>query len=113
MWLFLDTDADPRTGWEGFDFVVNRRSGPDGAASLERNTGGWGWEQVEQIPIETHGTELQFSIPRASLKLHPGTALRLDFQWADNLQNPGDILDGFVNGDVAPEGRFRYRYVAE
>jgi hypothetical protein len=28
------------------------------------------------------------------------------------VQQPGDVMDFFVNGDVAPEGRFKYRYVA-
>ena len=25
MWLLLDTDGDRATGWEGFDFIVNRQ----------------------------------------------------------------------------------------
>ena len=41
----------------------------------------------------------------------PKTAL--DFKWADNLQRLGDVMDFYLSGDVAPEGRFNYRYVAE
>ena len=36
--------------------------------------------------------------------------LRLDFKWADNIPNGGDILDFLDHGDVAPNGRFNYRY---
>ena len=25
MWLLIDIDSDPRTGWEGYDFIVNHR----------------------------------------------------------------------------------------
>ena len=36
--------------------------------------------------------------------------LSFDFKWADNLQHPGDPLDFYVSGDVAPDARFKYRY---
>ena len=26
-----------------------------------------------------------------------------DFKWADNLQHPGDIMDFYISGDVAPD----------
>ena len=37
--------------------------------------------------------------------------VRLDFKWADNLQHPGDIMDFYLSGDVAPAARFNFRYV--
>ena len=40
MWLFIDADQNPRTGWEGFEFIVNRTR-EAGQAWLERCTGGW------------------------------------------------------------------------
>lgn len=42
-----------------------------------------------------------------------GTRTAIDFKWADNLQHPGDILDFYLSGDVAPDGRFNYRYAGE
>ena len=60
------------------------------------------------------GSELQLEIPRAALGLPEGTTrLALDFKWTDNLQEPGDLMDFFVSGDVAPESRFNYRYIAD
>jgi hypothetical protein len=54
---------------------------------------------------------VQLTIPREGLGLREGRApIRLDFKWADNLQRPGELLDFYVSGDVAPEGRFRFRY---
>jgi hypothetical protein len=38
--------------------------------------------------------------------------VRIDFKWADNLQHPGDVMDFYKSGDVAPAGRFNYRYDA-
>ena len=36
--------------------------------------------------------------------------MTVDFKWIDNPQRAGDIMDLYGSGDVAPEGRFRYRY---
>jgi hypothetical protein len=32
-----------------------------------------------------------------------------DFKWADNLQHPSDVMNFYISGDVAPEGKFNYR----
>ena len=114
MLLFLDVDRDPRTGWKGYDFVVNRIVDPDGTTWLERNKGGWRWEKVQRVSLRFEGRELHLTIPRRALGLSSGTnKLAIDFKWADNLQHPGDVMDFYTSGDVAPEGRFKFRYVAD
>jgi len=114
MWLFIDTDQNAATGWEGFDFIVNRMAAGRGKTWLEKNDGGWKWEKVAPVNIHVQGNELQLAIPRTTLGLSKrSTRLHVDFQWADDLQHPGDIMDFFVSGDVAPEGRLRYRYSGE
>ncbi len=42
--------------------------------------------------------------------LPPGDAVQLDFKWWDNPHKPGDIMDTYLSGDCAPEGRFNYRF---
>ncbi len=112
MWLLIDADANPKTGWEGIDYIVNRWIDADGTSWLEKNTGGWQWERVGKVTYRVDGRNLHLSIPRESLGLAPGR-FTIDFQWADNLQHPGHLMDVYTSGDVAPEGRFRYRYAAE
>ena len=36
--------------------------------------------------------------------------LDFEFKWSDNMQNDDDPLDWYVNGDMAPGGRFNYIY---
>ncbi len=87
---------------------------PDGTTWLERNTGGWQWEKVARIEYRVAGTELHLAIPRRALGLpEEETRLALDFKWVDHPQTPGDLLDWYVHGDAAPEGRFNFRYAAE
>jgi len=114
MWLLLDTGGGNAGGWEGFDFIVNRTIDGEGRSWLERCEGGWKWRKVAPVRFRVQGAELHLAIPRAALGLARGTTrLRLDFQWIDNAQRPGDVMDVYTSGDAAPEGRFRYRYVAD
>ena len=112
MWLLIDADQNAATGWEGYDFIVNRTIETDGTAWLEKNAGGWKWKKVAKVKIEVKGNELQLAIPREPLGFGRGEP-RFDFKWADNLQKPGDIMDFYLSGDVAPEGRFNYRFLTE
>ncbi|MBI3851611.1 MAG: hypothetical protein HY298_15235 [Verrucomicrobia bacterium] len=105
---------NPATGWDGFEFIVNRTVGADGKTWLEKNDGVWKWKKTAPVKFRVQGNELQLAIPRAALGPPKGsTRLHLDFKWTDNLQHPGDILDFLVSGDVAPDGRFKYRYDGE
>jgi hypothetical protein len=114
MWLLIDADQNAKTGWEGSDFIVNRTVDADGKSWLEKHDVGWQWKKVAPVTYRVEGNELHLAIPRAALGLPDGPKpLRLDFQWADNLQRPGDRMDFYSSGDVAPEGRFKYRYAGE
>jgi hypothetical protein len=113
MWLLIDADRNSATGWEGCDFIVNRTV-ENGKTWLERNRGGWKWEKVAPVDFRVEGNEMQLSIPRSALGLPNNTpSLSFDFKWADNLQSPGDVLDYYLSGDTAPEGRFMARYLGE
>jgi hypothetical protein len=114
MWLLIDSDSDPNTGWQGYDFIVNHKIDVDGTTWLEKNDGGWRWKSVAKVPYHVSGNELHLAIPRELLAVSRGrNRLSLDFKWADNLQHPGDVVDFYTSGDVAPEGRFRFRYIGE
>jgi hypothetical protein len=114
MELLIDADRDPRTGWEGFDFIINRTVEADATTWLERNAGGWKWEKVGKVRARVSGTELQLAIPRPAIGIPEGTGgLAIDFKWTDNVRQPGDILDFYMSGDVAPEGRYKFRYIAD
>jgi hypothetical protein len=116
MWLMIDADRNLKTGWEGFDYIVNRTIEGGKTAWLEKNAGGWKWEKVAPVEWKMAGNELHLAIPRAALGMKEGAGkseLALDFKWADNLQHPGDAMDFYQSGDTAPEGRFRYRYVVK
>lgn len=78
---------------------------------LEKNNGGWNWTKAGEVSYRVAGNEMQLAIARSALGLANGKAdLSLDFKWVDNIQQPGDIIDFYVSGDVAPDGRLNFRY---
>ena len=109
MWLLIDADQNPKTGWEGYDYILNRTV--DGNETwLEKNSGGWKWEKVAKVSLAVENNQLMLAVPRRLLNLPATGDLRVDFKWWDNAQQPGDIMDSYLSGDAAPDGRFNYRY---
>jgi hypothetical protein len=83
-------------------------------APAESGASAFVWTKVQDITKHVGARELHLSIPRAALGLPVGEApVKFDFKWADNLQNPNDPMDVYLSGDVAPDGRFSYRYDAK
>jgi len=106
MRLLMNTDRDHKTGWEGYDFIVNRIKPNEEKAVVEKNVGGWNWEKVGDADFKVSGNRLEMRIPRTVLQL-PGR-IDMEFKWSDNMQEEENIMDFYLNGDVAPGGRFNF-----
>ncbi|MCK5861416.1 MAG: hypothetical protein KAH38_02960 [Candidatus Hydrogenedentes bacterium] len=110
MRLFLNTDRKTETGWEGFDYVVNRSSPQTDFATLEHSSAGWNWKEPAKIIWYGEGNKMHLSIPRSALGIEENEKPDIRFKWADNMQHDGDMMDFTLYGDAAPPGRFTYRY---
>lgn len=109
MWLFIDADRNKETGWEGYDFLLNRITPSETVIIVEKNKGGWEWEKCGEATYKVSGKQMEISIPRSSL-LFKDKKLNFEFKWTDNIQKVGDIMDFYLSGDVAPAGRFNFIY---
>ena len=109
MRLFIDIDRNKSTGWEGYDYVINRVS-PSTKAILEKSTDSWSWAEVGQVEYAVSDNMMEISIPRSLLGLETNSEIQIEFKWSDNSITDGDIMDFYVNGDVAPGGRFNFGY---
>ena len=107
MQLFIDIDMDKNTGWEGFDFVVNRKS-PAQKAYLENTSYSWNWKPAGEVDYAQKFNQLEIRIPRTLLGVKD--ALNFGFKCQDNTKSENNILDFWVNGDAAPAGRAIYHY---
>ncbi len=105
MLLFINADRDASTGWEGYNYVVNRQVLDERNTVLRRSLGGWDWEDVGEIAYHVNEHRLELAIPRSML---PDLGEEFEFKWADNIQADDDITQFNVSGDAAPNGRFNY-----
>ena len=112
MRLFIDIDRNKETGWEGYDFLLNRTS-PGDSVLVEKSTSSWSWEKTGMAGYITDTSTLVIKIHRSTLGLSPAEGLNFEFKWSDNMQDEGNIMDFYVNGDAAPGGRFNYLYHVE
>ncbi len=113
MMLLIDVDRDKTTGWNGYDLIVNRTSPHGKKAVIEKNVGGrWEWEAVGESKFAVNGNKLELAIAKQLMNL-TGDDVDIEFKWNDNMQENGNIMDFYVNGDTAPGGRFNYVYTTK
>ena len=110
MNLLLNTDADYKTGWHGYDYVVNR-SVNGNVTSIESYgaNGEYTFSPVGEAGINYNGKEMIISVPKSLVKVS-GDKFTVDFKFADNVPEEDDIMLFIDKGDVAPNNRFNYRY---
>ncbi len=110
MLLFIDADHDKRTGWNGYDYVVN--SGViDGQMTTLKKWQYGRWVMAGKVPYRVAGNEMELALPANWLHIDPVSAI-FNFHWADNIQKLNDISEFFLHGESAPERRFDYHYTS-
>ena len=101
MRLYIDIDRNAKTGWLGYDYrVINGNN-------LQKYTGG-NWIDFHKTVAADDGNKLMITIALKHINLAKQKP-DFEFKWSDNMQSD-DPLDWYVNGDVAPGGRFNYIY---
>ena len=104
MNLFINTDCDSKTGWYGYDLIVNRDNG-----SVERfKNNAWETESVGKGEIYIGEDHVVIKLDDKTC----GLGAEFDFKWADNSTTEGEIMQFLDLGDAAPNARFNYAYRA-
>ena len=109
MRIFVDTDTTGLSeNWEGFEYVINRKDATDNTVIIEKSTGGWNFVKTGTAEYSVEGKVMKIKVPASALGLDENP--HFNFKLSDNMQNDGDILDFYKNGDVAPGSRFTFVY---
>jgi hypothetical protein len=108
MLLFIDADRSAKTGWEGYDYLVNLAPAGDGQSTVSTWQGGT-WKTVGNARYRVNGNGMELSVPRSLVGQQDHTPA-FDFHWADNIQRLDDISEFGTNGDSAPNRRWNYRF---
>lgn len=110
MNLFINTDINHETGWEGYDFVLNRsRDGK--TVSVEKFVDNdWDFEKVGDAEYFMGDNFIAIKVSKSILGITEELA-SFDFKWADNSTKTGDVMQFMDMGDAAPDSRFAFRYL--
>ena len=110
MRLFINSDRNPKTGWKGYDFCLNYKNPTsDTVGTVSKCAGSeWKWEDAESFEYAVKGNMMEIKVAKSALGMNG--KLDFEFKWSDNMQEEGNILDFYVNGDVAPGGRFNFLF---
>lgn len=102
MRLYINSDGNNKNGWNGYDYRTDR-------GKFLQKFDGTKWIIAGSISMKKEGNKLYYTIP-AKLLDADTNKLNIEFKWSDNMQNENDPMDWYVNGDVAPGGRFNFVY---
>lgn len=106
-WMNLLIGTGKDTGFENFNFVVNRF--PNGSStSVEKLTNEYNPTSVGNAEFQKIGKYLVIKLEKSLLGITGKTQLTLKV--TDNISNPENIMDYYVSGDSAPIGRLSYTY---
>ncbi|MCQ2429376.1 MAG: hypothetical protein MJ192_03490 [Clostridia bacterium] len=106
MNLFIDADLDAKTGWYGYDYVINRDRDGSTCSVMRFRDDSWSMEEVGRAEYVVSGKVIQIHVTASLL----GLGETFDFKWADNSVDDGDVMKFLDQGDTAPNDRFNYRY---
>ena len=107
--IFLDTDQSGCSpNFEGFEYVVTIKPG-DKKASIERYCAEGEKAFVAYADYKFSSNTIKINLPAETLGLSEDN-IHFNFKLSDNMQNTCDILDFYLNGDVAPGGRYTFVY---
>jgi hypothetical protein len=113
MLLLIDADGNHDTGWQGYDFLVNRKVVDEKTTTLARyaaDSPDNPWAEQARIELRYVGKSLELALPRAAVGLE-GDAFSFDFHWCDNPAGLKDPISLCTDGDSAPNRRFNYRCI--
>ena len=100
MNLYLNTDRNYPTGWEGYDYVVSN------GKVYKFSDGSFDKTEVGTAEYAVSGKTITVKVPKALI----GYNTELEFKWTDNIDAKGDLMLFYTEGNAAPVGRFNYLY---
>jgi len=111
MNLYIDVDQTRSTGWEGYDYVINR-SRTDSKVTIEKFVNNsWNFETIGDADYTLIDKQLVIKVPASMLNI--SDTKNFDFKWADNSTTTGNVMEFIDLGDSAPNDRFNFRYISK
>lgn len=113
MQLYLNTDSDVKTGWCGYDFIINYEAKDAFTTTLAKyngKDGAYSFEIVGDVSYRAKDNELMIEIPLSVLGYTNYHEIYFEFKWVDSTSKVNTMEQFYTDGDCAPLGRLNYIY---
>ncbi len=100
--LYINTDRMYNTGWEGYDFLIEKGIVYKNAERF------WAMGKIGDAEYKIAGNSMMLKLSR-SLIGETGT-VDLELKWTDSVSGKDDFMNFYSDGSVAPYGRFNYLF---
>lgn len=111
MQLFIDADQDVKTGWYGYDFIVNYEAKDEFTTTVAKyngKDGAYSFEVIGEVSYRAKGNQMMIAVPLTLLGVENYSDLTFDFKWADSDSKITTMEQFYTEGDIAPLGRLNY-----
>ena len=111
MQLFIDADQDVKTGWYGYDFIVNYEAKDEFTTTVAKyngKDGAYSFEVIGEVSYRAKGNQMMIAVPLTLLGVENYNDLTFDFKWADSDSKITTMEQFYTEGDIAPLGRLNY-----
>ncbi len=112
MNLYLNVDGDVTTGWEGYDYILNRDRDSFVVTVEKFKDNSFESEVVGGAYYCINGAYMTVRLSKNLLGIH-GKLEKMIFKWSDNSVKNGDPMAFMDLGDTAPDNRFGYTYICD
>ncbi|MHA4895955.1 glycoside hydrolase family 71/99 protein [Pedobacter sp. PWIIR3] len=111
MQLYLGIFGSKKESWQDFQYLINQKVLGTGTTTLSTFIKGSFVKQKGLISYKAVGNEMELRIPLKQLGITNPQHFELQFKWTDNAGLArNDPMQWMVQGDAAPNARFKYRY---
>ena len=100
------------TGWEGYDYILNRSRSSEKVSVEKFVNNSWSFENIGEADYAVKKNGIVIKVKKTLLGLTEEN-ISFDFKWADNSTETGDVMQFMDLGDVAPDCRFNFRYMGD
>ena len=113
MQLYVDVDSSAKTGWYGYDYIINYQAKDHFTTTVAKCTSNLGlfkFEVVGEVSYQVKGNQMMITVPMELLGIEGYKEICMQFKWADSTTTYDEMEDFYIDGDCAPLGRMNYVY---
>ena len=111
MQLLIDADQSTKTGWYGYDYIVNYTAKDEFTTTVAKyngTDGAYSFEVIGEVSYRVKGNQMMIAVPLELLGVTHCDFMNFHFKWMDSDSRITTMEQFYTEGDIAPLGRLNY-----